>query len=198
MANGYARATGSGRAWRWATTGPAAGNIMGAVGDAYRGLGSGAGDCQPDSLLGLIGQDRGAFHEMRDQLGMAAAVARRSGGWRRVGDIRRCRVTDAWLAMTAGRGRPACIRHPGGRAWRREGDVTIAAPSRPNPPRRLLFNSTAEAQRWRVCCGRRSGRSSWPVGARSGAGRVGRCVAAGRGTGRASGHHVQWKGRGAR
>jgi hypothetical protein len=72
MANGYARASGQ-PGVVMVTTGPAVSNVMIALGDAYR-------DSVPMLVIasqitcGLIGQDRGMFHEMRDQLGMAAVT----------------------------------------------------------------------------------------------------------------------------
>ena len=109
MANGYARASGQ-PGVAIVTTGPAAGNIMGSVGDAYR-------DSVPVLVIasqitaGFIGQDRGLFHEMRDQLGMAAAITKWSRRVTRVADIPAA-VNEAWLAMTAGRPRPAYIEIP--------------------------------------------------------------------------------------
>jgi thiamine pyrophosphate-dependent acetolactate synthase large subunit-like protein len=109
MANGYARASGR-PGIAVVTTGPAAGNIMGSLGDAYR-------DSVPVLVIasqitsGFIGQDRGMFHEMRDQLGMAAAVSKWSRRVTRVSDIPTA-VNEAWLAMTTGRPRPAYIEIP--------------------------------------------------------------------------------------
>ncbi len=109
MANGYARASGQ-PGVAIVTTGPAVGNIMGSVGDAYR-------DSVPVLVIasqitsGFIGQDRGVFHEMRDQLGMAAAITKWSRRVTRVADIPAA-VNEAWLAMTSGRPRPAYIEIP--------------------------------------------------------------------------------------
>ena len=104
MANGYARAT-SRPGVVLTTTGPAACNAMAAVADAYR-------DSVPVLVVSsqihssFVGQDRGMFHEMHDQLGMArgaAGWARRVEEPDRIGDL----LAQAWHAMTAGRPRPA-------------------------------------------------------------------------------------------
>ena len=130
MANGYARASGR-PGIAIVTTGPAAGNIMGSVGDAYR-------DSVPVLVIasqitsGFIGQDRGVFHEMRDQLGMASSITKWSRRVTRVADIPAA-VNEAWLAMTSGRPRPAYIEVPED-ILASEGELEIApAPLLPPP-----------------------------------------------------------------
>ena len=129
MANGYARTSGR-PGVVLVTTGPAACNAMIALADAYR-------DSVPLLVLAsqiagpLIGSDRGAFHEMRDQLGMAAGAA----GWsRRVTGVSEipAAINDAWHAMTGGRPRPAYIEIPEDTLCA-AGEVTIAAACVPPP-----------------------------------------------------------------
>jgi acetolactate synthase-1/2/3 large subunit len=130
MANGYARATGQ-PGVAVVTTGPAAGNVMTALGDAYR-------DSVPVLVIasqisaGLIGQDRGMFHEMRDQLGMAAAITKWSRRVTRVADIPTA-INESWLAMTTGRPRPAYIEIPED-VLSAEGAVEITPATSPVPP----------------------------------------------------------------
>lgn len=127
MANGYARASGQ-PGVAMVTTGPAASNVMIALGDAYR-------DSVPMLVIasqitsGLIGQDRGMFHEMRDQLGMAAATTTWSRRVMRVSDIPTA-INEAWLTMTTNRPRPAYIEIPED-VLAAEGEVEIAPATRP-------------------------------------------------------------------
>lgn len=109
MANGYARSTGR-PGIALVTTGPGAGNAMTALADAHR-------DSVPVLLVAsqvassLLGADRGAFHEMRDQCRMASGV---TGFARRVtaaAEIPEA-LDAAWHAMTSGRPRPAYIEVP--------------------------------------------------------------------------------------
>jgi len=109
MANGYAR-TGGQPGVAVVTTGPGACNIMCPLADAYR-------DSVPLLVIAsqiradLLDGDRGAFHEMRDQLGMAAGAA----GWaRRATSVEQIPevINGAWSAMTEGRPRPAYVEIP--------------------------------------------------------------------------------------
>lgn len=130
MANGYARASGQ-PGVAVVTTGPAACNALIALGDAYR-------DSVPLLVIasqitsGFIGQDRGMFHEMRDQLGMAAAITAWSRRVTRVADIPMA-VNEAWLAMTTGRPRPAYVEIPED-VLAAKGEVEIAPATRPPSP----------------------------------------------------------------
>ena len=109
MADGYARAGGK-PGVAVVTTGPAVGNVMAAVGDAYR-------DSVPLLVIAsqiasdLVGHDRGAFHEMKDQLGMAAGAAAWARRVTTVAEIPEA-LNDAWHAMTDGRPRPAYLEIP--------------------------------------------------------------------------------------
>jgi thiamine pyrophosphate-dependent acetolactate synthase large subunit-like protein len=104
---------------------------MGSLGDAYR-------DSVPVLVIasqinsGFIGQDRGMFHEMRDQLGMAAAITKWSRRVTRLSDIPPA-VNEAWQAMTSGRPRPTYIEIPED-VLAAEGEVGLAAAPRRFPP----------------------------------------------------------------
>lgn len=128
MANGVGRAT-----YRpgvsIVTTGPAACNTLAGVADAAR-------DSAPMLIIAsqisshLIGQGKGAFHEMADQMGMFQAA----GAW----TVRPSRVEQipaainaAWAAMTHGRPNPAYVEIPEDVLYAR-GDAEIA-PAAPAP-----------------------------------------------------------------
>ena len=111
------------------TTGPAACNALAGVADAVR-------DSAPLLVIAsqisshLMGQGKGTFHEMADQIGMY----RSAGAWtirpNRVEQIPAA-VNAAWAAMTYGRPRPAYIEIPED-ILRSEGEVEIA-PVAPAP-----------------------------------------------------------------
>lgn len=109
MANGYARTAGI-PGIVVVTTGPGAANVVCPLADAYR-------DSVPMLVIASqvqsdrISKDRGAFHEMHDQLGMAVGAA----GWgKRVTSVEAIPdiVNAAWRRMTEGRPRPAYFEVP--------------------------------------------------------------------------------------
>ena len=145
MANGYARASAR-PGVALTTTGPAACNAMAALADAYR-------DSVPVLVISsqihsdFIGQDRGMFHEMNDQLGMARGAA----GWaRRVespDEIAHV-LAQAWDAMTAGRPRPAYVEIPENLlASEAAGDVDCAPPARPSPDPAVVAEAARRLER---------------------------------------------------
>lgn len=130
MANGVGRATGQ-PGICIVTTGPAACNTLAGVADAAR-------DSAPMLVIAsqisshLIGQGKGAFHEVADQQGMYQAA----GAWttrpNRVEQIPAA-INAAWVAMTHGRPRPAYVEIPEDVLYA-EGEVEIApAASAPRP-----------------------------------------------------------------
>lgn len=109
MANAVGRATGQ-PGICLVTTGPAACNALTGVGDAFR-------EHIPMLVVAsqisshLIGQDKGAFHEMNDQAGMFRAAGAAVFRPNRVEQIHAA-VNAAWVAMTHGRPGPAYVEIP--------------------------------------------------------------------------------------
>ena len=109
MANGVGRATGR-PGICLTTTGPAACNAVTGVGDAVR-------DSVPMLVIAsqiradLIGQSKGAFHEVADQLGMFRAAGAWTTRTDRVEQIPAA-INAAWVAATHGRPGPAYVEIP--------------------------------------------------------------------------------------
>ena len=109
MANAVGRATGR-PGICVVTTGPAACNALAGVADGVR-------ECVPMLVLAsqisssLIGQNKGAFHELADQKGMFQAAGAWTARPNRVEQIPAA-VNAAWVAMTHGRPRPAYVEIP--------------------------------------------------------------------------------------
>jgi thiamine pyrophosphate-dependent acetolactate synthase large subunit-like protein len=130
MANAVGRATGR-PGICVVTTGPAACN-------ALTGVADGARESVPMLVLAsqisshLIGQNKGAFHEMLDQRGVFAAAGAFAARANRVEQVPAV-INAAWVAMTHGRPRPAYVEIPED-ILLAEGDVEVsAAPAAPRP-----------------------------------------------------------------
>ena len=130
MANAGGRATGTPGVCL-VSTGPAACNALIGVADAAReSVPMLVVASQIDSSL--IGQSRGAFHEMPDQKGMFAAA----GAWTiRAHGVEQIppAVNAAWVAMTHGRPRPAYVEIPEDVLNARAAVETSRAPDAPRP-----------------------------------------------------------------
>jgi len=128
MANGVGRATGRPGVCV-VTTGPGACNTLAGVGDAAR-------ESVPMLVIAsqiashLLGQGKGAFHEMSDQMGMFAAAGAWTGRANRVEQVPAL-INAAWVAMTHGRPRPAYVEIPYDVLFA-EGDAQIV-PAAPAP-----------------------------------------------------------------
>ena len=113
------------------TTGPAACNALTGVADAAR-------DSVPMLVVAsqieshLVGQDRGAFHEVADQMGMFRAAGAFSVRANRVEQVPAA-INAAWVAMTHGRPRPAYVEVPEDILFA-EGEVEVAAAAAPPLP----------------------------------------------------------------
>ena len=149
MANAVGRSTGQ-PGICLVTTGPAACNALTGVADAAR-------DSVPMLVVAsqirsdLIGQNKGAFHEVSDQMGMLQAA----GAWtiraNRVEQIPAA-INAAWIAMTHARPRPAYVEIPEDVLFG-EGEIEISpaadAPRPGDAPRynAKILSSIMEAQR---------------------------------------------------
>jgi thiamine pyrophosphate-dependent acetolactate synthase large subunit-like protein len=127
MANAVARTTGQPGVCL-VTTGPAACNALVGVADAAR-------DSVPMLVVAsqirsdLIGQGKGAFHEMADQKGMYEAA----GAWAtRVNRVEQipAAINAAWVAMMHGRPRPAYVELPEDVLFA-TGEVSVTAAAQP-------------------------------------------------------------------
>ena len=130
MANGVGRVTGRPGVCL-ITTGPAACNALTGVGDAVR-------DSAPMLVIAsqigsdLIGQNKGAFHEVADQQGMFRAAGAWTTRANRVEQIP-ASINAAWVAATHGRPGPAYVEIPEDVLYG-EAEVRVrpaAAPPRP-------------------------------------------------------------------
>jgi thiamine pyrophosphate-dependent acetolactate synthase large subunit-like protein len=105
------------------TTGPAACNALAGVADAAR-------DSAPMLVIAsqisshLMGQGKGAFHEMADQMGMYRAAGAWTARPNRVEQIPAA-INAAWAAITYGRPQPAYVEIPED-ILRAQGDAEIA------------------------------------------------------------------------
>jgi thiamine pyrophosphate-dependent acetolactate synthase large subunit-like protein len=130
MANGAGRATGRPGVCL-VTTGPGACNTLAGVGDAAR-------ESVPMLVIAsqiashYIGQNKGAFHEMHDQMGMFVAAGAWAARANRVEQIPAL-INAAWVAMTHGRPRPAYVEIPFDVLFA-EGEAWVSpAPAAPRP-----------------------------------------------------------------
>ena len=130
MANAVGRVTGR-PSICVVTTGPAACNTLAGVADGVR-------ESVPMLVVAsqisshLIGQNKGAFHEMLDQKGMFQAAGAFAVRANRVEQIPTA-INAAWAAMTHGRPRPAYVEIPEDILFAEEEVEISPAPEAPRP-----------------------------------------------------------------